>query len=220
MKRLVGASVVVALLGLALMIAGHLVIARAADGRVYERAATAPERSVAIVLGARVFRDGRLSKTTTDRVLCGVALYREGRVRRVLVSGDHGHQDYDEVSAMGAALVRAGVPSNRVFLDHAGFRTLATMHRAREVFGVRDAAICSQRFHLPRSIYLARRFGIDAVGVVADRRRYRADRYNQMRESAARAAAFVDVLFGREASLLGPPIPISGDGRITHDRPL
>jgi SanA protein len=138
----------------------------------------------------------------------------------VLVSGDHGHRDYDEVSAMGAALVRAGVPSNRVFLDHAGFRTLASMHRARVVFDVRDAAICSQRFHLPRSIYLARHFGIDAVGMVADRGRYRAETYNRAREAAARAAAFVDVLIGREASLLGPTIPISGDGRATHDRPL
>ncbi len=91
------------------------------------------------------------------------------------------------------------------------------MQRARKVFGVREAAICTQRFHLPRALYLARASGIDAVGVIADRRRYQSELYNEVRESIARAVAVLDLTFGREARWFGPPISLRGDGRVTHD---
>ncbi len=219
-RRLTLLSIVLVAVVATFGVAGYVATSGAAEGRLYERAEDAPRRRVAIVLGARVFQDGRLSEVVEDRVRCGIDLVRTGRVDRVLVSGDHGRASYDEVSAMGAALVEGGVPAGRVFLDHAGFRTLDTMHRARAVFGVRDAVVCTQQFHLPRSLYLARSFGIDAVGVVADRRAYRGEVHNAVREAIARAVAVVDVTTGREARLLGPSIAIEGDGRATHERPL
>lgn len=207
-------------LGLLLLLAAQMLTWQASRGRISESSSHAPARTVAIVLGALVYRSGRLSETVEDRVACGLALYQNGKVRRVLVSGDHGRKDYDEVNAMGAALLRGGVRREHLFLDHAGFRTLDSMDRARRVFGVRDAIICSQRFHLPRSVYLARRLGIDAVGVVSDRRRYRGELYNNVREPLARAAAVLDIALGREARFLGPHVAIGGDGRVTHDRNL
>jgi SanA protein len=192
----------------------------AARDRIFESARATPRRSVAIILGALVYRDGRLSDTVQDRVECGLELYRTGRVQRLLISGDHGRSGYDEVSTMGAVLIARGVPAERVFLDHAGFRTLDTMHRAHAVFGVTDAVICTQRFHLPRSLYLASAFGMDAVGLVADRRRYRGELYNTVRESVARTVAVFDRALGREAAVLGSPISLTGDARVTHDRSL
>ena len=125
---------------------------------------------VAIVPGARVFEDGTPSHALADRLHAALELYRAGRVQKILVSGDHGSGIYDEVNAMHAWLLDRGVSPEAIYLDHAGFRTLDTMFRASEVFKVRRAVICTQRFHLPRSVFLARAAGIDAVGLEADRR--------------------------------------------------
>jgi len=216
--RVLGLCVV--LIPLVMLGLGYGLTQRAASGRIFNTVQEAPSHNVAIVLGALVHRSGLLSDTVADRVVCGLELYRKGKVSRILVTGDHGTESYDEVSAMGRALLLGGAKPEHVFLDHAGFRTLDSMQRARRVFGVRNASICTQRFHLPRAIYLARDAGIDAVGVVADRRRYRTELTNNLREPLARSKAVLDVMFGRGAKLLGPPIPITGDGRVTHQPSL
>lgn len=199
------------------VVGANLLVTRRAEARLVEAPAEAPARSVAIVLGARVWADGSPSATLADRLACGLALYEAGRVDAVLVSGDHGRDDYDEATAMFRWLTARGVPAERVFVDHAGFRTLDSMERAARVFRVRDAVVCTQRFHLARSVFLARRAGIDAVGVVADRRVYRAHRTNQAREVLARTAAVVDsYLLRREPRFLGPPIPIEGSAAPSH----
>jgi len=220
-KRSARALALVALLaisGLAWVVTAELTVERAARGRVYASLAQVPAKKTVIVLGARVFEDGSLSSVLADRVQCAADLFAAGKVERVLVSGDHGKRAYDEVSAMADALAKVGVPARQLFRDHAGFRTLDTMHRAREVFRVEQAILCTQLFHLPRSIYLARQFGIDAVGLIADRRVYRGAFYNTLRERAAVSSALLDVVFGRTARLLGAPHPIDGDGRSTDDR--
>ncbi len=140
-------------------------------------------------------------------------------MERILVSGDHGSEDYDEVNAMRRFLARRGVPDGDIFMDHAGFRTLDTMLRAAAVFEVEAAVICTQRFHLPRSVFLARRADIDAVGMVSDRRPYRHHRINLAREFAARTVSVLDTyLLERQPRFYGETIPIHGDGRRSHDR--
>lgn len=187
-------------------------------GPVYEAAEDVPPRSVAIVPGARVLRDGTPMPALEDRLRCALDLYRAGRVRRILVSGDHGTAGYDEVNGMQRWLAAEGVPIEAVFLDHAGLRTLDTMERAARVFLVRDAVICTQRFHLPRSLYLARHAGLDAVGLVADRREYRDAARDAVREVGARAKAVADVWLGTGPRHLGDPIPIDGSAAASHDR--
>lgn len=176
---------------------------------------------VAIVLGASVYSSGRPSAVVEDRLSAALALYRQGRVRKLLVSGDHGHSSYDEVNAMAAWLTGAGVPARDVFLDHAGFRTYDTMARAARVFRVQSAFICTQAFHLPRAVFLARRAGIDAVGIEAVPHAYAHGRSGQnlIRESLATVVALGDVfVWNRQPRFLGPEIPIDGDGRVTLDR--
>lgn len=203
--------------GVVWVVVAHVVVAHSAAERIYERLTDVPARYVAIVLGARVHQGGQLSAVLDNRVQCAADLYRAGKVRRVLVSGDHGQRSYDEVNAMARALLARGVPKSAVFLDHAGFRTLDSMQRAQEVFSVHGATVCTQRFHLPRSLFLARHFGIDAVGFVADRREYWSALHNTLRERVAIAAALLDVLTGRSARYLGPRYPIDGDSERTHD---
>ena len=193
-------------------------VERASAAHVVRKVADAPARTVAIVLGARVYQDGRPSPMLEDRLETARALYVAGKVRRILVSGDHGTRGYDEVNGMHRWLVAHGVPERDVFLDHAGLRTLDTMERAARVFEVRDALVCTQEFHLARAVFLARRAGIDAVGVVSDRRRYGTERAAGFRELFAQGRAVLDAyVLGTEPEHLGERIPIEGDARATHD---
>ncbi len=219
-------SVKRALLAAGLLATGGLVGVGAANawvlghgGAVYERAQDVPARAVAIVPGAAVLQDGTPRAALEDRLAAALELYRLGKVRRILVSGDHQAEGYDEVNGMHRWLVARGVPSEAVFLDHAGLRTLDTMVRAAKVFQVHDAVVCTQRFHLARSVFLARSAGLDAVGLVADRREYVTARWDAVREAIARTVAVADVhLLGTEPRFLGDPLPITGDARATHDR--
>ena len=217
-------------LGLCALVMGLLVaglfavtergIRRATEGRLFPSIAALPaERGdIAIVPGARVFADGRPSHALADRLQTALELYEQGRVAKILVSGDHGTGRYDEVNTMHAWLLAHGVPGAAIYLDHAGFRTLDTMIRAARVFEVERAVICTQRFHLGRAVFLARAAGIDAVGVEADRRELIGARHNARREALARVRAWLDIhVLGTTPQFLGPTIPISGPAAATHD---
>jgi SanA protein len=171
----------------------------------------------ALILGAAVFHDGTLSDVLADRLEAGLALYRAGKVRKLLLSGDHGRAGYDEVNAMRRRLEAAGVPPEDIFLDHAGFNTYDSMYRARDVFAAGKIIVVTQQFHLPRALYIAGGLGLSAQGVAADRRAYRGAAWYEVRECAARVKAFACVLFGLKPKFLGPVIPLSGDGRATRD---
>jgi SanA protein len=194
-------------------------VKRSADAYVYRTVEDVPRRRVAIVLGARVYRSGRVSTVLADRLEAAADLYRAGKVDKVLASGDHAGPDYDEVNPMYRWLLEHGVRDEDIFLDHAGLRTLDTMERAKRVFMVEDAIVCTNEFHLHRSVFLARRAGIDAVGLVSDRQTYQAPVRNAVREHFARSKAFLDgYVFRPEPAHLGDPIPIDGDPSATRDR--
>ena len=216
-RLLLGGAITLAT-GTVVVAVGNIWVVSAAGSHCFEHAHAVPARKVAIVPGARVWSDGTPSHALEDRLATALDLFRAGKVERVLVSGDHGAPEYDEPNAMRRWLVDRGVPSAAVFLDHAGFRTLDTMERARRVFGVDSAIVCTQGFHLARAVFLARNAGIDAVGLAADRRDYLNETYDGLRELLARPMALLDVAFGSEPRMLGPPRPVDGDARSTHDK--
>lgn len=173
-----------------------------------------PAAEVAIVPGALVNPDGTMSAMLAARVEQAWRLWRAGRVEKILVSGDHGGWDYDEPDTMRKALVAKGVPPRDVFEDHAGFETWATMVRARGIFGVRDAVVVTQGFHMPRALYLAEAAGIEATGLTSDLQGWGAQgRISSAREVLSRVKAVADVSLDTPA-MAGPGIPISSaDGR-------
>lgn len=176
-------------------------------------ASEAPERRVALVLGARVYRSGRLSAMLSDRVSAAAELYHGGKVDVLLMSGDNSSADYNEPDAMREAAIALGVPAENVFVDYAGRRTYDSCYRARHIFGVEDATVVTQEFHLPRALMLCRGLGIDAAGVAADDQRpwgysRRSLTYSQIRELPATAVAVLDVLWRQEPPVMGEPIPI------------
>lgn len=173
----------------------------------------------ALVLGALVFPDGTVSMMVEDRLETALALYQAGKVEKILISGDHGREEYDEVNTMRRYLEEKGVPTEDIFMDHAGFDTYDSMYRAKAVFTAQDLIVVTQRFHLPRALWIGSSLGLEVQGVAADRHRYLSEDYYEWREAAARIKAFGEVVTRRKPTFLGPVIPITGDGRQTHDIP-
>ncbi len=213
---IVVACLMVSLTGCIALINWH--IQRSTAGRIFTDVADVPPQPVAIVLGARVYRDGRPSHALEDRLAVARDLLRSGKVERILVSGDHGLHTYDEVHVMRDWLLREGIDDRLIYMDHAGFRTLDSMVRAVEVFGIERAVICTQAFHLPRALYLAEAAGMDAVGIEADRRVLLGVAYNHSREQLARVRAWLDIhILHTRPKFLGPPISMDGPAAATHD---
>lgn len=158
---------------------------------------------VCVVPGAHVYDDGSLSVVLRDRLERALYLYRAGGVKRILLSGDHGPCAGGEVLAMRRFMLERGVPRADLMLDYGGYDTYHTMVRARRLFGVRECIVVTQRFHLYRSIFIARKAGIDARGVPADMRMYRYRRRYALRELFANVKACAEVAAGREAAALG-----------------
>lgn len=151
----------------------------------------------ALVLGAGVRPDGSPSDVLRDRLDEALALYRAGRVHRILVSGDHQRPDYDEPNAMRTYLEANGVAPRAVSMDHAGLDTYSSMWRAKHVFNVTRIIVVTQNFHLARAVWCARALGMEAEGSPADRHLYRGIAWFQVREVISRTKAFVDVTVGR-----------------------
>lgn len=182
---------------------------------VVDDPAAAPTAHVVVVPGALVHSDGRPSEALHDRLACALEVYRLGKAQVVLVSGDHARPAYDEVNAMRAWLVARGVPSDAVFMDHAGLRTHDTMQRATRVFGASAALVCTQDVFMDRTLYLARHAGLRATGIRCDRHQLAAT--NWLRERAAALLAVFDAATDRDPTHLGPPIDLHGPATATHD---
>jgi len=170
----------------------------------------APSSPVAIVFGAGLTRDGSPTPVLRDRVQTAVDLYLSGKVEKLLVSGDNRTIHYNEPEAMYTYAVEHGVDPDDVIRDYAGLSTYDTCYRARHIFGVRDALIVTQLYHLPRAVYTCNALGLDADGVIADQRKYtrRSQVIWNTREALATLAAWWDVWVSRPLPILGKPEPI------------
>lgn len=176
-------------------------------GQIYSPA-SAPEDRVAIVFGAAVYRNGRLSSVLRDRMETAITLYEAGKVDKILVSGDNRADHYNEPGAMMAYAIERGVPAEDIQPDYGGLRTYDTCYRARDIFQLDSALLVTQEFHLSRALFTCRSLGMSAAGVVADLRPYRGSRWYEIRETAATLVALVDVIRQNPPTVLGEPIPL------------
>jgi vancomycin permeability regulator SanA len=151
--------------------------------------------------------------------LQGIALYELGASDRLLMSGDNTKKDYDEVNTMKQYAIDHGIPSEYIFMDHAGISTYDSIYRAKEIFQAGKIIIVTQEYHLYRALYISDSLGIEAYGVAADPVLYAGQELREMREIMARAKDFVKCIVKPPASILGEVIPVSGDGNVTNDRP-
>ncbi len=170
-----------------------------------------PRSQAILVLGAAVYRNGRLSDMYQDRAQTALDLYNAGAAPYIIVSGDNSTVDYDEVTPVKKFLIANGVPSTSVFLDYAGFDTYDSLYRTRDIFGVTSTIVVTQRFHLPRALYIGKKLGLHVQGVVADRHHYRGIRYSYLRENAARLKAWWNVMVESKPKFLGDKIELNSD---------
>jgi len=179
-----------------------------------------PKADAILVLGAYVFPSGTVSTMLNDRLTAGYELYELEKAPKLLVSGDHGQKDYDEVNSMKSFLKDKGVPSSDVFMDHAGFSTYESIYRARDIFKVQKVIIVTQEYHLKRAVFVARELGLEAYGVASDKRDYgQAMFMYKLREIAARNKDFLWAkIIKPEPTFLGDSIPVFGDGKATDDK--
>lgn len=169
-----------------------------------------------LVLGCGVRENGEPSLMLQDRLNMGLQLYEAGAAPKLLMSGDHSRSDYDEVGAMKDYAMERGVPSDDVFMDHAGFSTYESMYRARDVFCAEKVIIVSQAYHLYRAVYDARALGLDAYGVAAEDINYLGQTVRDLREILARNKDFFYCIWKPEPTFLGEAIPVSGDGDLSN----
>lgn len=170
-----------------------------------------------IVLGAGIWGD-KPSPMLQDRLLQAIELYKNNVSAKIIMSGDHGREEYDEVNTMKNFAIEHGVPSEDIFMDHAGFSSYESMYRAKEIFGAKKVVIVTQKYHLYRALYIANSLGLEAYGVNSDPRQYVGAMYREAREILARNKDFIKCIFKPEPTYLGETIPVSGNGDVTNDK--
>ncbi len=196
-------------LGLLALGVSRLVTVISTRPRLYSQA-NVPSRPVAIVFGAGLQRDGTPSPVLKDRVSTAARLYFAGKVKKLLLSGDNRFLYYNEPGSMREYALSLGVPSEDIVLDYAGRRTYDTCYRAKAIFGLKEAILVTQSYHLPRALYTCQALGLDVDGVAADQRDYnrRSYFYWNLRELAASLTALWEVHVSRPVPVLGQPEPI------------
>lgn len=198
---------VLSLLGLILP---RLITSLQAWNKIYTTVDEAPADRIAIIFGAGLRRDGTPTAVLRDRVETGAALYFNGKTEKLLMSGDNRFVEYNEPEAMRQYAISLGVPKDAIVLDYAGRRTYDSCYRAKAVFGVESALLVTQKFHLPRALFLCNALGIKSIGVEANNLNYRRISllYWNLREQFATFTAFLDIFVDKPTPILGQPEPI------------
>lgn len=214
-RRLLLALLILAVLGAAALWAADAGV-EAVGRKTMVAEEDASESRVILVLGAHVTSTGQVSIMLRDRLECAYRLYMDGKAPKILVSGDHGRKDYDEVNAMRSYLLNKGVPSEDIFMDHAGFDTYDSIYRTKAIFEAENAIIVTQEFHVLRALYIADRLGLSATGVACDTYVYPDLTYLRIREVGARMKAFLQAgVFKPNPRFLGDTISLFGSGEVT-----
>jgi vancomycin permeability regulator SanA len=196
---------------LLLVVLPRLITGVYTKNRIYRETESPPER-VAIIFGAGLRRDGSPTAMLRDRVLTGADLYFNGKVEKLLMSGDNRFVNYNEPESMRQFALSAGVPDEAIVMDYAGRRTYDTCFRAKAIFGVKKALLVTQKFHLPRAVFLCNMLGMDTIGVEASNCYWNGSPFVwDIREQLATIAAFLDLYVSSPSPVLGNPEPLFVD---------
>ena len=169
-----------------------------------------------LVLGAGIWND-KPSPMLRDRLLTSIELYENKISNKIIMSGDHGKKEYNEVQVMKDYLTEKNIPSENIFMDHAGFSTYDSVYRAKEIFKAKKIIIVTQEYHLYRALYIANQLGLTAYGYSANIKEYSGQIKRELREILARDKDLVKSIIKPKSTYLGEPIPVSGNGDITND---
>lgn len=217
---MVSACMVAGLAAAAVSVLGNWHVKKVSSKKIIsdEAAGELAQMDCIMVLGCGLRLDGSPTMMLSDRLDMGIALYQQGVSPKLLMSGDHGRQEYDEVNEMKQYAIDRGIPSEDIFMDHAGFSTYESMYRAREIFQVESMVVVTQEYHLNRAVYNGNKMGIDTYGVPSADTRYGGQRIRDLREYLARNKDLVYCMLRPAPTYLGDVIPVAGNGDLTNDQ--
>ena len=213
-KRIFRKTVIAAFILLALVLLfaiwANLAVSRSTKNKVFDSTSEIPHNKVGLLLGtSKYVQGGYVNLYYRYRIEAAVELFNAGKIDFIIVSGDNSRKSYDEPTTMKNDLVKAGIPSNKIFLDYAGFRTLDSVVRSKEIFGQESITVISQQFHNQRAIYIAKRKDISAVGFNAKNVSRHYGFKTNLREKLARVKMAIDLIFGKSPKFLGEKIEIT-----------
>lgn len=219
LKRvIIGMIVILLIVFVALLGINFFVIAKTKNKILTEEQAKELEDvDCILILGAGIWGENP-SPMLEDRLLQGIALYQNGVSNKIIMSGDHGKENYDEVNVMKRFAIEKDVKSEDIFMDHAGFSTYESMYRAKDIFKAKKILIVTQKYHMYRAIYVAEQLGLEAYGVNSDPRTYAGQAMRDLREILARDKDWLKCIIKPKPTYLGDTIPVSGNGDITNDK--
>jgi SanA protein len=207
--RLFLISVAIIALGCGLIALAAYKVEKASSGRTYTCVDQLPEHSAGLLLGTGKFvQSGLVNIYWSNRINAADSLLKLGKIKYLIISGDNSIKSYNEPREMKDELVARGNDSTKIFLDYAGFRTLDSVVRLKEIFGQDSAIVISQRFHNERAIYLADNYGVALTGYNAPDVSKRYGRWMKVRETLARTKAMLDLWLGTEPKFLGEMVQI------------
>ena len=219
MKKFLIIGIIMIIIAIIIVFIINTIVAMSTKNQIINRKEASQLENVdcIIVLGAGIWGNGP-SPMLEDRLNEAILLYNENVSAKIVMSGDHGKVDYDEVNVMKKYAIEKGVPSENIFMDHAGFSSYESIYRVKEIFGAKKIVVVTQKYHLFRTLYIANQLGIEAYGVNSDPRRYVGATYRELREVIARNKDFFGCILKVKTKYLGEKISLDGNGDITNDK--
>lgn len=205
-----------AIIGLAAIVSVNYYVKSSTKKNIYNSIKRFPKNDVGIIFGAGINGD-QPSKYLKDRLDAGILLWKAKRINKILLSGDNGREEYDELTVMKNYCFNHGVDTTKIFIDYAGFDTYSTMYRAKHIFKIKKATLISQEYHLNRAIYIGNKLGIKSVGYSANKGEYLGYKYVCFREYGSVFKSFFDVLRNRQPRFLGREININGESNYSKE---
>ncbi len=216
MKKIIIVLIVVFLIAIVLVFGINFYVKTSTKKRIISDINTLPQVDCILILGAGIDND-KPSLMLEDRLKAGIILYDNKVSEKLVMSGDHGRKEHDEVNIMKNYAMELDIPSDDIFMDHAGFSTYDSLYRLKYIFGAKSVVIVSQKYHLYRSLYIAKSLGLDAYGYAAEDIKYYGDTYRELREILARDKDFLKTIFKPKSTYLGESIDLTGSGDVTND---
>lgn len=215
-KRFVLVVVALCVVALVVVVITNSNVRAKTDSVIFTELKDVPRTKVAIIFGAGINGD-QPSRYLKDRLDAGISLYKNHKVDKILLSGDNGRDEYDELSVMKLYCQKNGIDTAKIYIDYAGFDSYSTMYRAKYIFNVDTAILVSQKYHLNRCVYLGDKLGIKSFGYSADRGAYPGYKYYAFREKLSVAKAVLDVMRNRKPKYLGKQVDVNGKSNYTKE---
>jgi len=216
MKKIIIILAIIFIVGLILVFGINFYVKSSTKKKIISDINKIPQVDCILILGAGIDGD-RPSLMLEDRLKAGIKLYDNNISQKIVMSGDHGRKEHDEVNIMKNYAMELDVPSSDIFMDHAGFSTYESMYRLKYIFGAKSVVIVSQKYHLYRSLYIARSLGLDAYGYAAEDIKYFGNTNREIREILARDKDFIKSIYKPKSTYLGETIDLTGSGDVTND---